>query len=203
MILLTRGAATKNRWRPRFFRSLGRVDMCMTPTANHTLPDVVRDLLAGPHLSVLATINPNGEPQTSVIFVTSEGDDILFSTIKGRRKTANMQRDPRVNLLVHRLAGVTLLRPTPPSRPRPRSSTTPTDRSTRSCTTFTWVAPPLHPSPVPSVSSYGCGLTGSMFRPSSWRLPERDGPVRTWSGGHLSPVGELLAGPGNHMRNNR
>jgi PPOX class probable F420-dependent enzyme len=79
--------------------------MCMTPTANHTLPDVVRDLLAGPHLSVLATINPNGEPQTSVIFVTSEGDDILFSTIKGRRKTANMQRDPRVNLLVHRLAG--------------------------------------------------------------------------------------------------
>jgi hypothetical protein len=32
-----------------------------------------------------------------------EGDDILFSTIKGRRKTANMQRDPRVNLLVHTL----------------------------------------------------------------------------------------------------
>jgi PPOX class probable F420-dependent enzyme len=76
----------------------------MTPTANHILPDAVRDILAGPHLSVLATANPDGDPQTSVIFVTREGDHILFSTIKGRRKTANMQRDPRVNLLVHRLA---------------------------------------------------------------------------------------------------
>jgi hypothetical protein len=38
-----------------------------------------------------------------VIFVTREGDDILFSTIKGRRKTNNMIRDPRVNLLVHSL----------------------------------------------------------------------------------------------------
>jgi PPOX class probable F420-dependent enzyme len=77
----------------------------MTPNANKPLPDLVRDLLAGPHLSVLATTNPHGEPQTSVIFVTLEGEEILFSTIKGRRKTANMQRDPRVNLLVHRLSG--------------------------------------------------------------------------------------------------
>jgi Pyridoxamine 5'-phosphate oxidase len=30
-----------------------------------------------------------------------EGDDVLFSTITGRRKTTNMLRDPRVNLLVH------------------------------------------------------------------------------------------------------
>jgi PPOX class probable F420-dependent enzyme len=75
----------------------------MTATSTHTLPDAVRDLLAGPHLSVLATTNPDGEPQTSVIFVTREGDDILFSTIRGRRKTTNMQRNPRVNLLVHRL----------------------------------------------------------------------------------------------------
>ncbi len=75
----------------------------MNPTANHILADAVRDILAGPHLSVLATTNPNGDPQTSVILVAREGDDILFSTIKGRRKTANMQRNPRVNLLVHRL----------------------------------------------------------------------------------------------------
>ncbi|HTT90137.1 MAG TPA: PPOX class F420-dependent oxidoreductase [Acidimicrobiales bacterium] len=63
----------------------------------------VRKILAGPHLSVLATINADGRPQTSVIFVMPDGDDILFSTIKGRRKTDNMQRDPRVNLLLHRL----------------------------------------------------------------------------------------------------
>jgi Pyridoxamine 5'-phosphate oxidase len=38
-----------------------------------------------------------------VIFVKQDGDQILFSTIKGRRTTLNMQRDPRVNLLVHAL----------------------------------------------------------------------------------------------------
>jgi PPOX class probable F420-dependent enzyme len=62
-------------------------------------------ILAGPHLSVLTTVNPDGSPQASVIFVKPDGDDILFSTIKGRRKTANMRRDPRVSLLVHSLPG--------------------------------------------------------------------------------------------------
>jgi PPOX class probable F420-dependent enzyme len=60
-------------------------------------------ILSGPHLSVLSTTNPDGSPQSSVIFVKPDGDDVLFSTIKGRRKTANMQRDPRVSLLVHSL----------------------------------------------------------------------------------------------------
>ncbi|HEX3646881.1 MAG TPA: PPOX class F420-dependent oxidoreductase [Pseudonocardiaceae bacterium] len=60
-------------------------------------------IMAGPHLTVLSTTNPDGSPQASVIFVKPDGDDILFSTIKGRRKTRNMQRDPRVNLLVHTL----------------------------------------------------------------------------------------------------
>jgi PPOX class probable F420-dependent enzyme len=62
-------------------------------------------LLAGPHLSVLSTTNPDGSPQSSVIFVAPDGDDVLFSTIEGRRKTSNMQRDPRVTLLVHGLPG--------------------------------------------------------------------------------------------------
>ena len=62
-------------------------------------------ILAGPHLSILATTNRDGSPQTSVIFVKPDGDDVLFSTIKGRLKTANMQRDPRVSLLLHSLPG--------------------------------------------------------------------------------------------------
>jgi PPOX class probable F420-dependent enzyme len=62
-------------------------------------------ILSGPHLSVLSTTNPDGSPQSSVILVKPDGDDVLFSTIKGRRKTANMQRDPRVSLLVHSLPG--------------------------------------------------------------------------------------------------
>jgi len=60
-------------------------------------------ILSGPHLSVLSTTNPDASSQTSVIFVKPDGDDVLFSTIKGRSKTVNMQRDPRVSLLAHSL----------------------------------------------------------------------------------------------------
>jgi PPOX class probable F420-dependent enzyme len=70
---------------------------------------VARQILEGPHLSVLATTNADGSAQMSVIFVKPDGDDILFSTIKGRRKTANMLRDPRVTLLLHSLAAGTLI----------------------------------------------------------------------------------------------
>jgi PPOX class probable F420-dependent enzyme len=70
--------------------------------ANDAL-QVARQILAVPHLSVLATTNPDGSAQMSVIFVKPDGDDILFSTIEGRRKTTNMARDPRVTLLLHSL----------------------------------------------------------------------------------------------------
>lgn len=75
----------------------------MTDLDYPILNAAVRYILGGPHLSVLATIDPDGKPQTSVIFVKQDGETILFSTIKGRRKTINMSRDPRVNLLIHGL----------------------------------------------------------------------------------------------------
>jgi PPOX class probable F420-dependent enzyme len=75
----------------------------MTNLHHHILSEAVRYILDGPHLSVLATSDADGKPQTSVIFVKRDGDEIVFSTIKGRRKTINMTRDPRVNLLIHGL----------------------------------------------------------------------------------------------------
>ena len=48
----------------------------------------------------LATINPDGSPQTSVIWVGRDGDDVLFSTIEGRRKHRNMLRDHRVSVSI-------------------------------------------------------------------------------------------------------
>ncbi|MGH3170671.1 MAG: PPOX class F420-dependent oxidoreductase [Trebonia sp.] len=71
--------------------------------ADHAM-QIARQILAGQHLSVLATTNADGSAQLSVIFVKPDGDDILFSTIEGRRKTANMVRDPRVTLSLHSLA---------------------------------------------------------------------------------------------------
>ena len=68
-----------------------------------SLDDTVGRILDRAHLSVLATVGANGHPQTSVIFVKRDGDDLVFSTIKGRRKTTNMLANPRVNLLLHSL----------------------------------------------------------------------------------------------------
>jgi len=64
------------------------------------LNDVARQVLDGPHVAILATSNRDGRPQSSVIFVKRDGDTAVFSTIKGRLKTRNMARDPRVSLLV-------------------------------------------------------------------------------------------------------
>jgi PPOX class probable F420-dependent enzyme len=65
-----------------------------------TLNDLAREMLDGPHIAAIATSNADGRPQSSVIFVKRDGDSVVFSTIKGRLKTRNMARDPRVSLLV-------------------------------------------------------------------------------------------------------
>jgi PPOX class probable F420-dependent enzyme len=75
----------------------------MTYLDRPALNSTVRRIVDGPHLSILATTDADGKAQTSVIFVKRDGDYILFSTIKGRRKMVNMGRDPRVNLLVQAL----------------------------------------------------------------------------------------------------
>jgi PPOX class probable F420-dependent enzyme len=57
-------------------------------------------LLDGRNYAVLATVNADGSPQTSVMWVGRDGDDLLFSTVEGRRKHRNMMRDPRVSVTV-------------------------------------------------------------------------------------------------------
>ena len=64
------------------------------------LPPAARALLDGLNFATVATVQPDGRPQTSVVWIRADGDDLLFSTIKGRRKNANLTRDPRVSVLV-------------------------------------------------------------------------------------------------------
>jgi PPOX class probable F420-dependent enzyme len=66
-----------------------------------SLNEAVRKLLDDPNPAVLATINPDGSPQTSVIWVGRDGDDLVISTAAGRRKDRNIRRDPRVSLSVY------------------------------------------------------------------------------------------------------
>jgi PPOX class probable F420-dependent enzyme len=57
-------------------------------------------LLDGRNYAVLATVNSDGSPQTSVMWVGRDGGDLLFSTVMGRVKHRNMLRDPRVSVTV-------------------------------------------------------------------------------------------------------
>jgi PPOX class probable F420-dependent enzyme len=57
-------------------------------------------LLDGRNYAVLATVNPDGSPQTSAMWVGRDGTDLLFSTVAGRVKHRNMLRDPRVSVTV-------------------------------------------------------------------------------------------------------
>jgi PPOX class probable F420-dependent enzyme len=60
------------------------------------LPDDVKDILDKPVFAHVATINPDGSPQSSVVWVERDGDLILFSTADGRVKPRNLAADDRV-----------------------------------------------------------------------------------------------------------
>ncbi|WP_433352912.1 PPOX class F420-dependent oxidoreductase [Microtetraspora malaysiensis] len=64
------------------------------------LPDGVRELFDGKNFATVVSLNPDGAPQASVVWVRTDGGDILFSTVKGRRKHRNFERDPRVTIVV-------------------------------------------------------------------------------------------------------
>jgi PPOX class probable F420-dependent enzyme len=57
-------------------------------------------LIDGRNYAVLATVNADGSPQTSVMWVGRDGNDLLMSTVEGRLKHRNMVRDPRVSVTV-------------------------------------------------------------------------------------------------------
>jgi PPOX class probable F420-dependent enzyme len=64
------------------------------------LSEATLRLLDGRNYAILATVNPDGSPQTSVLWVGRDGHDLLFSTVARRVKHRNMMRDPRVSVTV-------------------------------------------------------------------------------------------------------
>jgi PPOX class probable F420-dependent enzyme len=58
-------------------------------------PDV-RALIDGPNFATVATLDPDGSPQTSVVWIALDGDVLVFSATEDRKKVRNLRRDPRV-----------------------------------------------------------------------------------------------------------
>ena len=65
------------------------------------LPEAARGWIDSHEFATIATILPDGRPQLSVVWIDRDGDDLLVSTVKGRRKHLNLERDPRATVLVY------------------------------------------------------------------------------------------------------
>ena len=62
------------------------------------LNEAVRQALTAGHLAHLVTLNPDGSPQVSVVWVGLDGDEIVCAHLGSRKKVRNVQRDARVAL---------------------------------------------------------------------------------------------------------
>jgi PPOX class probable F420-dependent enzyme len=65
-----------------------------------TLNDIVRRALEAGRLAHLVTVNTDGSPQLSVVWIGVDGDEIVVGHLMGGRKVQNIARDPRVALSV-------------------------------------------------------------------------------------------------------
>ena len=57
------------------------------------LSEKARELIARPALASLATINPDGSPQITPLWVDLDGDNVVFNTARGRIKARNLEGD--------------------------------------------------------------------------------------------------------------
>ena len=64
------------------------------------LPDEVRDLLAARNYVHLATVMPDGSPQSVAVWADLEDGRVLVGTVESSQKARNARRDPRVALSV-------------------------------------------------------------------------------------------------------
>jgi PPOX class probable F420-dependent enzyme len=67
-----------------------------------TIPASHADLLqtTKPAFAQLATVNADGTPQVTPVWVDYDGTHVLVNTARGRIKTRNLERNPRVALAI-------------------------------------------------------------------------------------------------------
>ena len=72
----------------------------MTDLESLSLNDRIRNVLDRKNFASVATLNPDGAPQASIVWVLRDGDAVLFSVTSKRQKARNLARDPRVSLTI-------------------------------------------------------------------------------------------------------
>jgi PPOX class probable F420-dependent enzyme len=64
------------------------------------IPAEVKALVDGPNFAHLATLMPDGSPQSVPVWVGREGERLIVCTGEGSLKARNTLRDPRVSLSI-------------------------------------------------------------------------------------------------------
>ena len=64
------------------------------------IPESARAVLEGPALAHLVTLEPDGRPQISIVWIGLDGDELVAAHLPEHRKIRNIRRDPRVALSV-------------------------------------------------------------------------------------------------------
>jgi PPOX class probable F420-dependent enzyme len=60
------------------------------------LPEGLLDLLRKPSPCFIATLMPDGSPQLTETWVTTDGENVVVNIVDGMQKARNIARDPRV-----------------------------------------------------------------------------------------------------------
>jgi PPOX class probable F420-dependent enzyme len=64
-------------------------------------PQIVDAFLAGPQLGHITTVNPDGSPHSTVVWLGVEDGEVVCAHLSdGYRKLRNVARDPRVSITV-------------------------------------------------------------------------------------------------------
>jgi PPOX class probable F420-dependent enzyme len=58
------------------------------------------ELLRGKNFAAVATLKEDGTPQTSIVWIDTDGEHVVFNTTNGRAKGRHLRRDPRVSVTV-------------------------------------------------------------------------------------------------------
>ena len=66
----------------------------------NVIPEGFQDLFEKKSFAHLATLNPDGSPQNTPVWLEFDGSHILINSSKGRKKDRNMRREARVALSI-------------------------------------------------------------------------------------------------------
>src|ERR1700690_4057071 len=56
--------------------------------------------LEAPNFGVVATVGEDGSPQSTVVWIDTDGENVVFNTKRGRAKVDHLEHDRRVSVTI-------------------------------------------------------------------------------------------------------